>query len=102
MLELETLSTLTRLQNLRLEDNLIKNLALPPAALAGDSSSPVVCLPSLSLLQLAGNRLIDVADVDKLAALPGLTEVTLAGNPVAKKQVGLLADPVIANGVQQA
>jgi hypothetical protein len=40
------------------------------------------------MLQLAGNRLMDMAELDRLALLPALLEVALAGNPLARKQVG--------------
>lgn len=91
-LELESLSTLTRLQDLRLGENLIKGVALPLAQTLGsvddrDDVGLGGILPNLQVLGLAGNRLADVGDVDKLAVLPGLIDITLAGNPIAKKQV---------------
>jgi hypothetical protein len=39
------------------------------------------------LLQLSGNRLMDMAELDRLALVPSLLEVSLAGNPLARKQV---------------
>ncbi len=35
---------------------------------------------------MGSNRIAEAVDLDRLASLPGLLEVTLAGNPVARKQ----------------
>ncbi|WIA10534.1 hypothetical protein OEZ85_010722 [Tetradesmus obliquus] len=101
VLEADALAPLVRLRELRLEDNAIRSLCITPAAAAAVPSSPSLVavagdgsssslgglLPSLCVLQLAGNRLMDMAELDRLALLPGLLEVALAGNPLARKQV---------------
>lgn len=114
VLEADALAPLVRLRELRLEDNAIRSLCITPAAAAAVPSSPSLVavagdgsssslgglLPSLCVLQLAGNRLMDMAELDRLALLPGLLEVALAGNPLSRKQVGsviicLVADTVL-------
>jgi Leucine-rich repeat (LRR) protein len=103
VLEADALAPLVRLRELRLEDNLIRSLSITPPAAAvapgspmsqsaagGDNSGLAGLLPSLCVLQLSGNRLMDLAELDRLALLPSLLEVTLAGNPLARKQVGVV------------
>jgi hypothetical protein len=103
VLEADALAPLLRLRELRLDDNLIRSLAITPTAAAapgspmsqsaaggGDSSGLAGLLPSLCVLQLSGNRLMDMVELDRLALLPSLLEVTLAGNPLARKQVCML------------
>lgn len=83
VLEPEALSTLVRLQELRLDDNLIRSIA--PAAPASGGGGAY--LPQLRILQLSNNRLADAADcAQKLASLPSLAEVAVAGNPFARRQ----------------
>jgi len=83
VLEPEALSTLVRLQELRLDDNLIRSIA--PAAPASGGGGAY--LPQLRILQLGNNRLADAADcAQKLASLPSLAEVAVAGNPFARRQ----------------
>jgi len=38
-------------------------------------------------LHLGTNRIADMSDVDKLSALPCLLDLTLANNPIARKQL---------------
>lgn len=97
MLEADALVPLVRLRELRLDDNQIKSLALAalvpgsPAIPSADSdgSSFAGCMPSLCVLHLAGNRLADLGELERLAALPSLLEVSLAGNPLVRKQVSI-------------
>jgi len=102
----DALSTLVRLTELRLDDNCIRSLAWEApaaggaqhesttAAATGPAQSPTgsvrpgQVLPQLVVLQLRGNRLADTAELEKLGALPNLLEVSLAGNPVARREVG--------------
>ena len=44
-------------------------------------------LSRLLVLKLAGNRLNDIGDLERLAAVSSLEELTLAGNPLSRKSV---------------
>lgn len=66
---------LTRLQELRMEENGLRSLA---------NLHPLVALNSL---QLGMNRITDVASLDKLSSLTNLVEISLCNNPVCRKQV---------------
>lgn len=66
---------LTRLQELRMEENGLRSLA---------NLHPLIALNSL---QLGMNRITDVASLDKLSALTSLVEISLCNNPVCRKQV---------------
>lgn len=69
------LSNQVSLRELRLEENGLRSLAhLGP-------------LPRLHSLHLGCNRVSDVVELDKLAELDSLTELSLSNNPVARKQV---------------
>jgi hypothetical protein len=63
------------LRVLRMEENGLRSLAHFDA------------LVSLRALHLGGNRVGEVAELEKLASLAELGELTLAGNPVTRKQV---------------
>jgi hypothetical protein len=75
--EPEVCSSLVRLQELRLEDNLIKSI----------SPAPATALPQLRVLHVGGNRLLDgVQCCQRLTSLPVLLELAVAGNPFTRKQ----------------
>lgn len=63
------------LRKLRLEDNGLRTLS------AGLGAST----PALLSLSLAQNRLSDPAEIDRLGALPNLMELSLGGNPMARR-----------------
>jgi len=67
--------SLINLRELRMEENGLKSL------------SNLVPLPRLQALHLGANRVADMADLDKLSPLPNVLELTLANNPVARKQL---------------
>lgn len=70
----ESLVGLPALRELRLEDNGLRSLCgLQPVA------------ASLASLHVSGNRIVDLIEIDRLAALPALLEVTLTGNPLTRK-----------------
>lgn len=71
----EALSDLRQLQELHVADNCLRVLGLCNAQ-----------LPVLRLLSLAGNRLADMSELNGLALLPGLQEVTLSGCPLTRQQ----------------
>lgn len=84
VLDPEALAGLMRLQELRVEDNVIRGLAAPVGG--GGTGGP-----QLRVLHLGRNRLVDATDcAQKLASMPSLLEVSVAGNPFARKQVGVL------------
>lgn len=84
VLDPEVFSSLVRLQELRLEENAIRSIN-PAAPGAGGMGA---CLPQLRVLLLGSNRMMDAAEcVRRLADIPLLAEVTVAGNPFARKQV---------------
>jgi hypothetical protein len=84
--EPEALSSCVRLQELRLEDNLIRSIN-PPSSSAAAPAGLGGCLPALRVLRLASNRMMDAAEcAQRLADIPCLEEVTLAGNPFVRKQ----------------
>lgn len=88
VLEPEALSGLVRLQELRLDDNLIRTIA-PGTTTNGGIGS---CLPALHVLHLTNNRLMDASEcAQKLACIPRLLEVSVGGNPFARKQASMLA-----------
>lgn len=70
---------LTALTSLRLADNGLKQLGgLAP-------------LQTLQVLDLTGNRVHDMVEIEKLAALPYLADLRLQGNPVCRRQLYRLA-----------
>jgi hypothetical protein len=74
-LDFGAMKSLVNLRELRLEENGLKSLAnLGP-------------LPRLQSLHLGSNRITDIADMDKLVALPCLLDCTLGNNPIARKQL---------------
>ncbi|MEW5304785.1 MAG: hypothetical protein WDW36_007372 [Sanguina aurantia] len=74
-LDPESFLGLPRLRELRLEENGLRSLAnLHPLA------------SSLQALHLGGNRITEPADLDKLGCLTALLELSLAGNPLTRKQ----------------
>lgn len=78
------MSSLVRLQELRCEDNAIRSIS-PAVTVAGGVGA---CLPQLRVLLLGGNRLMDAAEcIRRLSDAPMLEEVTVTGNPFARKQV---------------
>lgn len=92
VLDLEQLSPLTALTDLALEDNSIRAVSLGPAPV-----NPLVNgqrLVNLQVLRLAGNRLADLGDVERLAACGGLTALMLHSNPVAKRPVSSDTTPL--------
>lgn len=79
--EPEALSSLSRLQELHVEENSIRSISTSGGALG-------LGPPQLRVLLLANNRLMDAADcAQRIAAMPSLLEVSVAGNPFARKQV---------------
>ncbi|KAG2444570.1 hypothetical protein HXX76_001315 [Chlamydomonas incerta] len=73
-LDPEQLLGVPRLRELRLEENGLRSLSgLHPLA------------RSLQALHVGSNRISEPADLDRLTVLTGLLEVTLAGNPIARK-----------------
>jgi hypothetical protein len=82
--EPEALSSCVRLQEVRLEDNLIRSISPPSSA---GPAGLGACLPALRVLKLGSNRMIDAGEcAQRLADIPCLEEVTLAGNPFVRKQ----------------
>jgi Leucine-rich repeat (LRR) protein len=82
VLEPDLFSSLVRLQELRLDDNAIRNIN-PAVTVPGCMG---VCFPQLRVLQLSNNRLLDPTDcVNRLAGMPMLAEVSVAGNPFTRK-----------------
>jgi hypothetical protein len=63
------------LRELRMEENGLKSLA------------HIGPLPRLHALHLGANRVADMNDLDRIAALPAVLDLTLANNPVARKQL---------------
>ena len=96
---LDGLETLAALETLSLDRNRVKHLE--PDAFAGLGNLRVLrmeenglrslahfdALVSLRALHLGGNRVGEVSELEKLAPLAELGELTLAGNPVTRKQV---------------
>ena len=74
-LEPDAFAGLGNLRVLRMEENGLRSLAHFDA------------LVSLRALHLGGNRVGEVSELEKLAPLAELGELTLAGNPVTRKQV---------------
>ncbi|KAA0173938.1 hypothetical protein FNF27_04499 [Cafeteria roenbergensis] len=66
---------LAALRVLRLRENSLRTLAA------------LTVLQTLQLLDLASNRVSDIREVENLAALPYLVDLTLTSNPVARKQL---------------
>ena len=66
---------LVNLRELRMEENGLRSLS---------HLAPLVRLQSLHLAQ---NRVVEVTELEKLAAHPDLIEVTLVSNPITRKQV---------------
>lgn len=66
---------LVALRELRMQENGLRSL------------SNFQTLESLQVLALGYNRISDLPELDKLATLPSLTELWLANNPVARKQL---------------
>lgn len=82
VLEPEVFSSLFRLQELRLDDNAIRNIN-PPVTVNGGMAA---CFPHLRVLQLSNNRLLDPSDcINRVAGIPTLTELSVTGNPFARK-----------------
>jgi hypothetical protein len=69
------LQGLVNLRELRMEENGLKSLA------------HIGPLPRLHALHLGANRVADMNDLDRIAALPAVLDLTLANNPVARKQL---------------
>jgi hypothetical protein len=70
-----SLASLSQLRTLSVEENGVRSLQhLPP-------------LHRLSLARFASNRITDVADIERIAALPSLLDLTLANNPLSRKQM---------------
>ena len=96
---LDGLESLAALETLALDRNRVKHLE--PGAFAGlrnlrdlrmeenglRSLAHFDQLVSLRALSLGGNRVGEVSELEKLAPLAELGELTLAGNPVTRKQV---------------
>eukprot|EP00742_Colponemidia_sp_Colp-10_P007673 GILJ01008271.1.p1 GENE.GILJ01008271.1~~GILJ01008271.1.p1 ORF type:complete len:1377 (+),score=161.86 GILJ01008271.1:344-4132(+) len=74
-LEPHSFVNLHQLRELRLEENGLRSLSF------------FLPLPRLQSLFLAFNRITDVGELEKLAELPMLVELTLSSNPVARKQL---------------
>lgn len=74
-IDADSLTSLVKLRELRIEDNGLRNLLNLSA------------LCSLSALHAGNNRIGEFAELDRLTVLPSLAHVTLNGNPVARKQV---------------
>ncbi|GMH63034.1 hypothetical protein TL16_g03613 [Triparma laevis f. inornata] len=66
---------LNKLKDLRIEENGLRSL----------SNFPV--LPSLSVLSVAGNRINDIIELEKLCRVTDVREVSFANNPVTRKQL---------------
>ena len=66
---------LTNLRELRLEENGLRSL------------SNFRNIHNLQLLYLGMNRISDITEIDKLSSIPFLMELTLANNPVSRKQL---------------
>ncbi|CAN0113390.1 unnamed protein product [Ectocarpus sp. 6 AP-2014] len=75
------LNGLGNLRKLRLEDNGLRVLS------PGLGAST----PALLSLSLAQNRLSDPAELDRLGALPNLMELSVCGNPMARRPYSRLA-----------
>lgn len=69
------LSGLGNLRKLRMEDNGLRVLSPGLGA----------ATPALLSLSLAQNRLSDPAELDRLGALPNLMELSVCGNPMARR-----------------
>lgn len=69
------LSALRSLRILQLQENGLKVL------------SALTVLQTLQVLNLSSNRVSDIREVENLAALPYLVDLTLTSNPVARKQL---------------
>jgi len=74
-LDASSIRGLINLRELRLEENGLRTL---------DHFTP---LPKLQTLCLCSNRLLDIGELEKLAPLPGLLNLTLLNNAVARKQL---------------
>ncbi|KAG2449146.1 hypothetical protein HYH02_005893 [Chlamydomonas schloesseri] len=73
-LDSDQLCGVPRLRELRLEENGLRSLSgLQPLA------------RSLQALHVGSNRINEPADLDRLTLLTGLVELTLAGNPISRK-----------------
>ena len=79
MLEPASLAGLPALRELRLAECGLRSLAGLAAA------------PRLQCADLSGNRVADVAEFDRLGDMVTLWELTLANNPVARKQASARA-----------
>ncbi|GMI15843.1 hypothetical protein TrVE_jg5650 [Triparma verrucosa] len=66
---------LNKLKDLRIEENGLRSL----------SNFPV--LPSLTVLSVAGNRINDIIELEKLCRVTDVREVSFANNPVTRKQL---------------
>ena len=96
---LDGLETLAALETLSLDRNRVKHLDFDAFAGLGNlrvlrmeenglrSLAHFDALVSLRALHLGGNRVGEVSELEKLAPLAELGELTLAGNPVTRKQV---------------
>eukprot|EP00741_Cyanophora_paradoxa_P011210 tig00020554_g10830.t1 len=74
-LDASSLATLASLRELRIEENGLKSLV---------NIGP---LPRLQSLHLGANRISDLQDVDRLASLPSLFELSLANNACGRKNL---------------
>jgi Leucine-rich repeat (LRR) protein len=82
VLEPDLFSGLVKLQELRLDDNAIRNIN-PAVTVSGGMGA---CFPQLRVLQLSNNRLLDPLDcANRLTGMPMLVEVSVAGNPFTRK-----------------
>ena len=70
-----SLSNLKKLKDLRIEENGLRSL----------SNFPV--LPNLSILSVAGNRINDIVELEKLCRVCDAKEVSFVNNPVTRKQL---------------
>uniref|UniRef100_A0A7S4J9U1 U2A'/phosphoprotein 32 family A C-terminal domain-containing protein n=1 Tax=Guillardia theta TaxID=55529 RepID=A0A7S4J9U1_GUITH len=68
-------SPLKNLRELYIEENGLKSL------------SNFLPLPKLQVLHVGSNRISEMSDIDKLSPLPAVVDLTLANNPVARKQL---------------
>ena len=74
-LDPNSLSGLTMLKDLRMDDNGLRSL----------SNFPI--LPNLNILSFAGNRVNDIIELEKLCRVCDAKEISFCNNPVTRKQL---------------